>query len=58
MQTTDEHRQDLENRTYEDFANVLREHGVNPDDGCLLECLVDAAMRPVEDLLTTVHEDD
>lgn len=51
MASTDEHRADIDRRMAHDLAAVLREHGYDPDDGCLLDCLVDVAMMPVDDLL-------
>ena len=56
--STEEHAQDIERRMYRDFAKVLRDHGYNPDEGCLLACLTDIAMMNVEDLLTKDHLDD
>jgi hypothetical protein len=58
VHSTDEHYLDIENRMDDDLAAVLRDHAIEPDTGCLLECLTDAAMRHVDDLLIKVDFDE
>lgn len=54
--STEEQRADIETRMESDLASVLEEHGLNEGAGdCLLDCLTDAAMRHVEELLVKVE---
>lgn len=53
--STSEHREDIDRRMAGDLAAVLREHGFDPDDGCLIDCLTDAAMMHVDELLVEDH---
>jgi hypothetical protein len=56
--STDEHRADIDRRMAGDIAGVLREHGFDPEDGCLVDCLTDAAMMHVDELLVQVKFDE